>query len=88
MYFKIFKSDGNDCKPTQTASANYPVQVWELLMADQSFFIGELPSAQQTGHLFPVGQLVLLVITLHDLLRLTVAAVRRHQPHLQHSTAS
>lgn len=67
------------------ALSNYLVQVWELLMADQTFFIGELPPAQQARHLLPVGQLVLPVISIHALLWLTVAAVGCHQPHLWRS---
>ena len=38
------------------------MEVRELLMADEGILAGELPPAQQTGHLLPVGQLVLLLI--------------------------
>lgn len=42
----------------------YPVQVRQLLMADQSVLVGELSPAQQTGHLLPVSQLVVLLFGL------------------------
>ena len=52
-------------------------------MADQGFFVRELPPAEQAGHLLPIRQLVLPILTFRGFLRLTVAAVGCHQTQLQ-----
>lgn len=45
-----------------TIQCNYLVQVRQLLVTNQSIFVWELPSTQQTSHLLPVSQLLLLIL--------------------------
>lgn len=46
----------------QIVSTKYLVQVRQLLVPNQRIFVWELPSTQQTSHLLPVSQLLLLIL--------------------------
>lgn len=68
--------------PDADVGPSYLVEVWELLVPDQSLFVGELPPAEQAGQLGPVGQLLLDVAGVRlpgGLLGVTVSAVGGHQ---------
>lgn len=64
----------------KAAFLTYLVQVWELLMLCKNFFIGKLPSAEQTSQFIPVSEFVFFILFLGQLLsRLRLCCSRLHR---------